>query len=65
MYKAITVKSIEFNAMGRLLVIQEDTEIQVKELADNTLVGILEGVTFEIDPDEFVKLLGKQSELTH
>jgi hypothetical protein len=63
MFTALTVKTIDFPIFDMIL--EADTIIAVKELADGSVVGMFAGKTFDISPDEYVKVTGNFSNITH
>lgn len=61
MFKAITTVSIDIP----FLEILPDTTIEVKTMEDGSLIGMWENVSFDINPDEYVRITGPLSFLIH
>lgn len=61
MFRALTVKNIE--VYGRI--ISADTTVVIRKLEDGTMAATYCMMTFDIAPDEYVKLTDVLSNFTH
>lgn len=64
MFKAIIVKKIEFSRGSETIVIEEDTEVMIKDLG-GSMVAITDNRAFDVSPDEYVKLSGPVNNSAH
>lgn len=66
MFMAYTLKEIhDHDNSGKMVLIPSGSIISVLRTDDDIHIGELAGASFDIFPDEYVKLTGKQSKFSH